>query len=1043
MQNKHDVASPLAGKRYSFFNSLINQNEKESPWQMIYSGWWHTLFFNQTTDTIQGYGRNDSLISDYKSKSDNPWSIPLRDKCKVKQVAAGDNHILILYENGLLDGYGRGSLGQLGIGSFTNRELATVNITLPNGEVAASIAASGESSFVVSEKGTLYGFGNNSNGELGLGKESTFEFPTPISLPHGAIPERIITAHQRTIIVCQQGELYGFGENTSGQLGESSQSNWSQKTPLRLANFEKLKPRAIAIGKHAVMVLSAEGDCFFYGIDMHRSLPINYLKGRMISLPPNVKAQQISFSDEHLLILSEEGELWEAGRSSSALLSNKKEQSTFVKINLGPNEKIISAVTGHQSTFIFNAEGHCYALGRLTEKEVYVTPKRLYLSNWGEKINKITSAALCSPTILFSKSESTVSYQDNTEVIQVLENDEEQFIEILRPLTFNTSLSISMFYAFYSNTKEVDPTLFHKKKIGTYTELVTKHQGTHPTVVLDLGKLDLSSYISFQNSLKQLFADLYVTHRFALFDGGLKEIDKEKYQEIATQSSRFFPRDALNILINYLHKNYGKKVKLFIDHADICIRQGLFNEDYDYMASELKKYINPAIADPLVSQTVLMGVHPSFFEGDDLPKKHTHSVTTFNSKYLAYFHNAPEKFHLEKNHFIYGLKITSEECEQIAGLLKENTLEITRVPEQSINKNKVNLIQCLIQLGLVNAIKGTNADILTCSITNSTAKNILQTLHNKWQIQNMNRITIIFDIDNVLAAHEACTLQTILFFLRHGAILNAYGITHYIPPGILELMKFLFSQPMVKVAFFSSGDKKRNDAFVKELLIKALGKERYEEIASEIIILSSNHMSANISYKDEEQKNKYGLSYSNDGKKDISKAIAPEDFLVNAVFIDNNPEFIYYDQVEHYLHSETLKSKHFENLGTTEAQCSNPVDELFPKVNAAFYLAGVLWNCIQSKNKDSVSNQLFSLQFTPIQKENQDTPTFIPNWDQPKKSFAIYEKGLEVLQQYNPELTLITAKNYKESVVIPATKKQQTIVLEAKEHEYEDKCLVM
>ncbi|HHS8488507.1 TPA: hypothetical protein ACTUYI_003238, partial [Legionella anisa] len=177
MQDKNEGISQLAVSPHGFFSHLSNQNNKESSWQVIYSGWRHTLFFNQTTNTILGFGRNDFLISESKSNSENSWGIPLRDGCKVKQVASGENHILILYENGLLDGYGRGASGQLGIGCFTNRELKTASIFLPNNELPVSIAASGDSSFVLSDTGTLYGFGSNSRGELGLGKESTIEFP--------------------------------------------------------------------------------------------------------------------------------------------------------------------------------------------------------------------------------------------------------------------------------------------------------------------------------------------------------------------------------------------------------------------------------------------------------------------------------------------------------------------------------------------------------------------------------------------------------------------------------------------------------------------------------------------------------------------------------------------------------------------------------------------------------------------------------------------------------------------------------------------------
>ncbi|HHS8489019.1 TPA: AAA family ATPase, partial [Legionella anisa] len=870
--------------------------------------------------------------------------------------------------------------------------------------------------------------------------------------------EQIVTGHQRTIIASKEGKLYGFGDNTEGQLGESSSyANWSQVTPIRLLNFEKLQPRAIAIGKHAVVVLSAERECHFYGIDMNHSMPINYMKKRTITLPPEVKPEQISFTYEHLVVLSEQGELWEVGKGLRKQQRDKKDHTRFVKVNLPKDGTIKSALAGYHATFIFNTEDRCYALGRnddyklgLTQKnELYESPQRLSLrdSYWWEKtkISKTAPTKYRSPAFLFSEYEQSSQYQDNTEVIQILEEEDDRVIEILRPLTFNTALTLSMLYAFYANTGEVDPAHFHHKKIGKNQELVKNHLGAYPVVVVDLGRLDLSSYSSFQDSFKQLLADLYIQHRPALFQGPLKEkhYKKDQYQDIAMQSGMFLPRDALSQLIKYLNKHYGKKVKLFINHADICIRTGLLKKDYEFIASELKKYINPALSNPLVSQTVLMGVHPSFFEAEEFPVKHIHGMTSFNSKYIPFFQGDLQQTQLEKNHFIHGLRIKSDECEQIRRLLEENTIEIVAAPEKTIKDNEVNLFHCFIQLGLlVPTVKEANTEVLSCHIANPQAKSILQTLHKKWHIQNMNRVTLIFDIDNVLAMPETCTLQTILFFLRKGAVIKAYGVTHYIPPGILELMRVLFSMPLVKVAFFSSGDKRRNEAFVKELLIKALGEQRYAEIAAEIIILSGHHMSDNIAWKDEQQQKKYGLPHSSNGKKDISYAIAPEDTLGNAIFIDNNPGFICYDQEEHYLHMETVKSNHFDSLNQSEKPCNNPEDDLFRKVNAAFYLAGVLSECIQSKDKEPLSQKLFSLQFTSAQVHDQEFPTFTPCWDQPKKSLAIYEKGLQLLQQFNSDLTLITPAHYKECVAKPASENQQTVILDAKKNEHVD-CLVM
>ena len=105
---------PQSTSSYGFFSSQLNQSNKAS-WQLIYSGSSFTLLFNASSKLLLGLGDNRIYKQRFEAASPQ-WSIPLRDAIVVKQIAAGERHILILYENGLLDGYGYDPFGQLGIG---------------------------------------------------------------------------------------------------------------------------------------------------------------------------------------------------------------------------------------------------------------------------------------------------------------------------------------------------------------------------------------------------------------------------------------------------------------------------------------------------------------------------------------------------------------------------------------------------------------------------------------------------------------------------------------------------------------------------------------------------------------------------------------------------------------------------------------------------------------------------------------------------------------------------------------------------------------
>ncbi|CDZ76552.1 Cell cycle control protein [Legionella massiliensis] len=998
----------LGKSEYGFFSTQTSEVNRASAWQLILSDFSHSLFFNPGSKSILGFGKNSAYESDYsfRQKSCEPWTIPLRSEHWVKQVAAGDGHLLILYENGLLEGYGRRTAGQLGIGSFINRNLKSVSIQLPADDRPLQIAAARDYSLVISERGILYGFGDNRDGQLGLGKRRTIEFPTAIPLPEGVIPDQIFTANNRTIIACKNGELFGFGCNTSFEFPDASRQS-DQKTPLRLHKFELLKPRSFGIGEYAVIVLSQEGECFFYGVNIQNPLPVDYINRRTLILPSGVKPVQIAFSHKHLILLTEQGEIWETRKGQ------KMADAAFVQLTLPARETAKSIGAGWDNSFIFT-ERACYGLGPnsdyqlgLDAKTSFSSPQLLPLCTTYSKSpdNALLTTPL-KPEKLFLEQEKWSSYQDNTEIIEILAKNEGRVIEIIRPQIYDQGLILSTLYTFYSNRVVLAEDCFQNKKIAGNRDIM-KGRGTMPVILLDLGGLDFSSGYALEKSYSKLMAALYLEYRIVLFEGYLKDkgAEQEDYQEIATEANdRLLGKALLNLTL-YLYQQYGQKVKLLINNADIPLRSGLTEQSYQYRTEQLKGWINPAIGgflheaeNPSVSQTILMGIHPSSL---GLSSKHIQNLSDLQPKYRPFLKASTDIVAPNKSHFLYGMKVSPEICEQIGCLLEKKTLQLA---QEAIAGE---LFPCLIQLGLLRQSPLDDRCSLL-SISDQQSLTLIQGLHKKWQLQNLRRVTVVWDIDHVLATHEKCTPEAALFFLRRGYIISALNITHYIPPGIIELMRYQYSNPLIKVAFFSSGDLRRNKAFVAALLTLALGEERYKEIAADIIILSG----ANL----------------RDSKKDISLAIAEEDEIENAIFIDNDPRFVYFNQDQHYLHSETVQSQDFADLNETIIPCASPADPLFHKVNAPFYLASILHHCISNKDTVPVVKKLAEMQTGPQGAS--------------KKNPAIYGEGLALLKPFNSDLMLVSSESFRACIVDLPSEEQKTEIDVAKEHEYEE-CRLM
>ena len=158
----------------------------------------------------------------------------------VTQIAAGGNHSLTVTSSGQLYAFGFNSYGQLGNatnnGTF-NANPTPVPVTLPGQIGTVTQTASGANySLTVTSSGQLYAFGLNYHGQLGnaTGNNTTAANPTPTLV---GLPGQIGTVTQsaggtnHSLAITSSGQLYAFGHNHSGQLGNATNSGTDTPNP--------------------------------------------------------------------------------------------------------------------------------------------------------------------------------------------------------------------------------------------------------------------------------------------------------------------------------------------------------------------------------------------------------------------------------------------------------------------------------------------------------------------------------------------------------------------------------------------------------------------------------------------------------------------------------------------------------------------------------------------------------------------------------------------------------------------------------------------
>jgi alpha-tubulin suppressor-like RCC1 family protein len=115
----------------------------------------------------------------------------LRDKNQfVKKVAAGDLHAVIVTGSGTVWSWGHNSDGQLGLGDTIRRSVPHLIRSLSN-VVAVAAAAGARHTLVLTSNGQVWAFGSNQRGQLGVGDMSPRLTPTQVI---GALASASITA---------------------------------------------------------------------------------------------------------------------------------------------------------------------------------------------------------------------------------------------------------------------------------------------------------------------------------------------------------------------------------------------------------------------------------------------------------------------------------------------------------------------------------------------------------------------------------------------------------------------------------------------------------------------------------------------------------------------------------------------------------------------------------------------------------------------------------------------------------------------------------
>jgi len=227
-------------------------------------------------------------------------------------VSAGSGHTLAIKSDGSLWAWGSNESGQLGLGDRVNRDLPTR--VGPDTDWTA--ASAGSHSLALKADGSLWAWGASEDGRLGLGETSSTDTPLPVG---GDFDWLTADAGVVSVARKQDGTLWAWGGNQYGQLGLGDHA--ARCVPTQVGGDDDWTAAATGTVE-TVLAVKSDGSLWAWGRNDFGGLGLGDTTARDLParVPSAEDAVSVAVGGFFCLASDRDGDLWAWGRNDMGQL---------------------------------------------------------------------------------------------------------------------------------------------------------------------------------------------------------------------------------------------------------------------------------------------------------------------------------------------------------------------------------------------------------------------------------------------------------------------------------------------------------------------------------------------------------------------------------------------------------------------------------------------------------------------------------------------------------------------------------------------------
>ena len=274
------------------------------------------------------------------------------------KVVNGNGFTVSLKSDGTVWSWGTNTSGQLGLVDSSNKNKPE---QIQVSEDIIDISSGANHTLLLGKSGKVYSFGNNGQGQLGTGNNTTFKVPTEIKLTDIV---KVVAIENTSFAITSEGKVYVWG-------------NGYGKSPV-LLNIDK---NVIDIGKTYYLaddgivrtIPKAKGDTEGKEI----KLSLNEYEPGTDPVIEEDRIVQISEGTDHILLLGESGKVYSYGSNVYGQLGDStrvsRQENITTTARLGDKsilENIIEVSAGDRYSIVVTKDGKVYTFGINGEQQL-------------------------------------------------------------------------------------------------------------------------------------------------------------------------------------------------------------------------------------------------------------------------------------------------------------------------------------------------------------------------------------------------------------------------------------------------------------------------------------------------------------------------------------------------------------------------------------------------------------------------------------------------------------------------------------------------